>query len=580
MLYFFSGEAKYKSSISHAVVKVKEMSPHYVNRVLRLGSGALLQLRPLPPLRALMLRSGIVMAIAILTTASTIGRARAVEVYPGCAVPAAPKHIFYVDPVHGSAAGDGSLQHPWNSLSAVVSSVNGASPLLSSVPYWHRGPTGSWLNSTNPNAPVKPGDAIELMSGNYGDVWIGVWGSSMANSDFVTIEAAPSQTPVLSRLTVNGANKWYFKGLKVQALASGYMPLVEIKGQSQAIPNQDIVLDGLSVSSQDDVSAWSQADWRTKGRWEGIDISGIQQTSCTSVSNTTIHNVRNGANLAANQSLFANNVINNFGDDALDYAASNLIITHNTITNSNTIGDENHNDAMQGQIGQVFSGVASNKYNNILIDSNLVIRQTDHKLKFPGWLQGIDAFDEDWSNVTVSNNVVTTSACWGIFYASLHGGLIINNTVLSDDLVTMPGNCKPAVAVGDKSHEGSSSYNVTLRNNIANAIIFYNIGVNMVMDHNVCSVDGGNCIISYAVNGAAAYFTKPGTYGDSNIIDSQGSSGEFVNFNPSQLAYGVQLKAGAQARGAGSSRSAPALDITGATRTLPMDIGGYAYKKN
>ena len=32
----------------------------------------------------------------------------------------------------------------------------------------------------------------------------------------------------------------------------------------------------------------------------------------------------------------------------------------------------------------------------------------------------------------MTNNVVVTSSCWGIFYASVHGGKIINNTVVDD----------------------------------------------------------------------------------------------------------------------------------------------------
>ena len=93
---------------------------------------------------------------------------------------------------------------------------------------------------------------------------------------------------------------------------------------------------------------------------------------------------------------------------------------------------------MQGQIGPKRRDVPYNAFSNILIDSNLVIRQTDPKLAFPTYLQGIDAFDEDWTNLTVTNNVLVTSACWGIGYASVHGGKIINNTVVADGMVPQP----------------------------------------------------------------------------------------------------------------------------------------------
>ncbi len=129
------------------------------------------------------------------------------------------------------------------------------------------------------------------------------------------------------------------------------------------------------------------------------------------------------------------------------------------------LGNGAHMDGMQG-----YPGGSS----NVVIDSNRVIRQTDPKLPFPTYLQGIDAFDGDWTNLTVTNNVVVTSACWGIFYASVHGGKIINNTVVADGLIAQPGNCKPIVAVGDKTHQGSSSNDVIIRNNIANGLSIYN----------------------------------------------------------------------------------------------------------
>ena len=39
---------------------------------------------------------------------------------------------------------------------------------------------------------------------------------------------------------------------------------------------------------------------------------------------------------------------------------------------------------------------------NVTIERNRCIRQTDPNLKFPTYLQGIDAFDSDWTNLTVS----------------------------------------------------------------------------------------------------------------------------------------------------------------------------------
>jgi hypothetical protein len=80
-----------------------------------------------------------------------------------------------------------------------------------------------------------------------------------------------------------------------------------------------------------------------------------------------ITNVRNGAAIAANQVLFSNNQIDHFGDDGIDYAASNLAITHNSIHDNLDIGDGNHEDAMQGQAGFLPAGATVNHFQNILI---------------------------------------------------------------------------------------------------------------------------------------------------------------------------------------------------------------------
>ena len=115
-----------------------------------------------------------------------------------------------------------------------------------------------------------------------------------------------------------------------------------------------------------------------------------------------IHNVRFGAGLLGNNSLLSHNEIDHFGDDGIDYGASNLAITHNCIHDNFDIGDGNHEDAMQGQNGPLLTGVPYNAFSNILIDSNLVIRQTDPKLDIRGLFardrrirHGLDKRDRD-----------------------------------------------------------------------------------------------------------------------------------------------------------------------------------------
>ena len=93
--------------------------------------------------------------LAALAVVCCILPAQARQVYPGCAPPpTASNNVWYIDAVNGSASGNGSQAQPWSSLQAVVTSVNGASPLLSTVPYRHRNANGAWVVAPNPAAPI------------------------------------------------------------------------------------------------------------------------------------------------------------------------------------------------------------------------------------------------------------------------------------------------------------------------------------------------------------------------------------------------------------------------------------------
>jgi Right handed beta helix region len=509
-------------------------------------------------------------------------------------------NVWYIDPVNGktpAAGGTGRQAHPWNSLSGVIAGAWGASgfsvpgyarPLLSSVPYVHvaNGQYAAVADQLG-NPPVQPGDALMLMSGNYGDIGIGDFDLPTTNSDFVTVEAAPGQTPVFTTLLLDRTNKWVFNGIKVQSLYGtngNTQPLVFLTDQGPAYPTTDIIMENMQISSADSTTGWSQAQWvaQTRTGFEAFGLAGNgtngePNTSCISLAGSHIQNVRFGAILAANNLLFTNNVIDHFGDDGIDYAANNIAITHNTIHDNLNVGDGNHEDAMQGQIGPLAAGAALNYFSNILIDSNLVVRQTDPQLAFPQYLQGIDAFDEDWTNVTVTNNVVITSACPGIAFSSIHDSVIADNTVVEDGLFSVPG-CVAAITVGGATHEGPLSTNTVVRNNLTSQLNVDTRDTGVVPDHNVVLCCGPGPFITWYVNGVVQFLSQTGTYMNGNIIETEGTKGEFLNFNPATLTYTVLLKSSAQAIGAGTAGApAPTIDIVGHTRTAPYAAGAYAY---
>jgi hypothetical protein len=493
-----------------------------------------------------------------------------------------------------AAGGKGSLISPWNSLSGVLDgrwsntgfSVPGYTrPLLSSVPYQHI-VNGAHVDVADQigNPPIQPGDAIYLMSGNYGDTYIGAFDAPTANSDWVTVKAGLGQTPVFTTLLISRTNKWLFEAIKVQSLLGtngNTNPLIFISDQGASYPTTDIVFDNIEASSADPsaTTGWTQAQWKTNARSgfytegsAGSGTNGQPYTTCVSLNNSHIHDVYVGVGVFSNQTVVTGAQIDHFAADALDYGANNLAITKNYIHDNFTI-DANHEDAMQGQNGPLAPGVAYNHFSNILIDSNTIVRQTDPNLQFESYLQGIDAFDEDWTNMTVTNNVVITSACYGITFSSIHNSLIAGNTVAEDGLVSTPG-CVAAIEVGGATHEGPVSSTTAIRNNLTSRLAIDTRDIGFTVDHNVamcCNPPE----IGWYVNGVVQYLTKPGTYANGNVIDTGGANAEFDNFNPSSMAYNVMLKATAQAVGAGTAGS-PAVDILGAPRLIPA-AGAYSF---
>ena len=526
------------------------------------------------------------------------GGAQAAQVYPGCAQPGPTGKVWYIDPINGktpAAGGAGSQAAPWNSLQGVLSfryPQGYPRPLLSSVPYFHVVDGKKiYVADQLGSPPIQPGDTIKLMSGNYGDIGIGDYLQQVVNPSFVTVEAAPGQTPVFSTLYISSTNKWVFNGIKVQSLLgtnNNKQPLVAVRDQGAALPSSNIVLTNMLVSAADPsvYANWTQAQWAANTR-SGISVKGSENganTTCVSIVDSHITANHFGLEIFGDNMLVTGNEIDHFGDDGIDYGASNILITKNYIHDPMQWNIGAHIDGMQGYPGRPVPPAKTVTFKNVVIDSNRVIRQADPKLPFSTYLQGIDAFDGDWANLSVTNNVVLTSSCWGIGFASVHGGKIVNNTVVDDgsDIGTKnrAGNimCRPQLNVGDRTHDGLPSNDVTIRNNIASGLGIYNTNPNMTMDHNICLTIEGRCTILTFVDGKPKWgVSKPGEYAGHNIIERNGAAGMFVSFDPARFVYDLRLRPGALAIGAGSSIDAPSVDITGAPRGSSIDTGAYQH---
>ena len=451
---------------------------------------------------------------AVLDGAPASGGAAAWTSFQGCAAPGRPSgREFFLDPVNGSVGASGSAQHPWGALTDTMRSH------------------GSDLRS---------GDTLVLLSGDHGSTRL-----SALNSGFITLRAAPGATPIVQRLAITGG-KWALIGVTFRDDHPG--PLVSVANGAQ-----DILIEGASFRSADDAATWSPDELAQRGAM-GIQLDGRGGTGCITVRDSTLRFLDTGAKLMADRTVFAGNTIDRFGGDAIDYHGSNLLIAHNVITNAREVATDEHIDAIQG-FNPGGEGWDPKPNARVTIDGNLVIRQLDPQLAYPVYMQGIDAFDGDWVDLTVVNNVVITNAYHGLFFSSVHGGVIANNTVLSDEKTTVnhPPHAKEPVVltgrlvwigVGDRTHQGRSSAKVVLRNNIAHTLHLVAAPGAVAADHNL-------------------------------IAPSVGRT--FVDFNPKAFHFDVRPKAGGPAIGSGARDKAPERDITGSPRGPRVDQGAYAY---
>lgn len=445
---------------------------------------------------------------------------------------------------------DGSQARPWKTLAEVLNEKRG---LVATQAY-----PGNYQNSDrrlqdqNPSAPIKAGDKIYLMSGNHGNVQI----SAAVNKEFISVEAAPGQAPVLGSLRIESSSKWKFAGLKIQGAAEsdknsrGLITFGRVQWRG---PTDNIILTDSSVSTVDDASGWSDPDWVNKP----FETSLISGATCVTISRNKFYNLRNAIYIDGNQTLVESNRIDNFGNDAIDIVASNLVIRNNTIANGrNSKSETLHADGIQGW---TLKGLTNR---NVIIDGNTIIKTGNAKISY---MQGITIFDGEWDDLTISNNVVVTNHWHGISVYGATNARILNNTVMAFDPVN-----HPTWITLQKRKDGKPPQNVTIRNNITTEL-GYVAGPSIKVDHNIAA----SKISAVPESGTATYWSKPGSYEDRNVVDPN-IYGSMVKVDNVKGVYDFRLKRGSPAIGTGNSNLAPATDILGKRRAPPVDIGAYA----
>lgn len=417
---------------------------------------------------------------------------------------------------------------------------------------------GAYSDIASALKAAKPGDTISLMNGDYGELKL----SGMNQGGFITITAAPGQTPRFSKLSIGGyrpASHWRISGLTVSGFsnyglypngATAHKPLVTI-GEGD-----NIIFERNIVQSQAGKYAWQP---EVSGIASPTAVSsGINagQVSCVSIVENRIHNVWDGIAIGGDQSgnrgkyfLVSGNIIDNFAADGIDHYGSHVRIEDNRISNGHDLCDSKciHGDGIQGWNFNNRPGLLNT---DITINNNEIVVQTGPDLALPqSGLQGITIFNGNWDGVRIFNNVIAVNAWHGITVFGARNVSILNNTVLPTDakrntwILYSPGKDAPPATPGS----------VIIRNNIARDV---SIGRNdpermgAVLDHNL----------------------KIRSFEDVEDI--------VVKFDPEHFAYDFHPSRRSDARGEGSADGAPTTDIEGKARSAKVDIGAYSYREN
>ncbi|WP_458628303.1 choice-of-anchor Q domain-containing protein [Winogradskyella sp. PC D3.3] len=416
---------------------------------------------------------------------------------------------YYCDPVNGSMSNPGTLASPWKSLQDVFTSQK----------------------------TFNSGDVIYLLSGAHGSPYI-----TGTHSDYVTIKPLSGENPVLASIQVENGSYWTFDGLTFSTNGSGgsftrdYMFLTKDNATYLKIEN-------CTFSCADDSSTWSKNDWYANSK-DAVIIRGDNII----FNNNTIKNVYFALQIEGDYAEVRNNLIDNFGADAIRALGSYAIYENNIIRDA-YIEDYNinHDDGIQMYDKD---NVTAGTIEDVVIRNNKIynfadpITQTMVNDNLVGYsMQGIIITDGHTENVLVDNNLVVSDHYHGITLTGAINCKIQNNTVSKTPTSYNPAtDAMPWIQVKNDKQGNGSTGNI-IRNNIA---VKY---TPWTYDEATNTVE--NNIVVLASD-------APNAYEDFNNLD----------FN---------LKAGSPAIDAGVNTGITAFDINGNPRSVgaTVDCGAF-----
>lgn len=380
------------------------------------------------------------------------------------------------------------------------------------------------------NKTFAPGDRILLRSGFHGSPV--VKGNNSAN---VTILPDGSAVPRLRLLDVASASRWVITGLDVcpehtgasQYLTTGALLNIQVAASR-------ITIDNCRFRGALSNVGWSEAQWNSRVT-RGALIKGTYSILRNNVIETTSHGL--AISHEADFSQVIGNTVRDFTHDGMNGHADDCLFENNLVTGCylSSASNGNHDDLFQST-SKVNGVVGAGAVYRVMLRGNRFICYSDTANTLQQSSQGISGFDGMYEGWVIENNLVVTNHANGIVLNGAINCRIVNNTVARYPGVS--GGADPSIQIHPHNNGTPASGNI-IRNNFAPGATKYESGGG-VIDHNIKS----SSYTTYFTNYAGLDFT---------------------------------LKSSSPAIGAGSTSSAPTIDILGRPRSVPYDIGAYEF---
>ncbi len=375
--------------------------------------------------------------------------------------------VFYVDPQNGSPDNNGSRDHPWKTLQQVLEDNLVQARQCETLPY----SPDCTMVLKNPDAPIKAGDTIRLLSGYHGEITI----QDAYLNEAITIEPEPGNTPKIKSLRCLGASKWIIRELSISPSNSEpydtIRDLVMLENHDFHGPCKEVTVEDCHVFSVQDSSSWTKDDWNDKS-CSGIAVQG---PDCI-IRNNHLKNVNFGISVSGPNGVIQDNTIENFAGDGLRGLGDNGLFERNLVMNCYDV-NENHDDGFQSWSTGA-DGVGTGEVKGVVLRANSIINYTDPNQPYRGTLQGIGCFDGFYTDWIVENNVIITDHWHGITFLGASNVRIVNNTVL-DINQEEPG---PVWVKIGPHKDGTASSGWVVRNNIVMSLQVDDTGT---ADHNL-----------------------------------------------------------------------------------------------